>query len=94
MYRLELERKCSEENKLDIYFFFFFFLCIHLLVVTMNFITQFLFIVVDKENVKPPVMEGLDALKEVSSALDHIISIDYFPYCLLIFFFSFRKTRV
>lgn len=34
----------------------------------MHFIVPFLLISVDDKNIKPPVMEGLDALVAVSSA--------------------------
>lgn len=39
----------------------------------MKLISSFLLIVVDKENVKPPVIEGLDTLVAVSSVfLSHL----------------------
>lgn len=49
-----------------IYLFIYYF-------VSMKLISSFLLIVVDKENVKPPVIEGLDTLVAVSSVfLSHL----------------------
>jgi hypothetical protein len=42
--------------------------------VLMKLISLFLLIAVDKENVKPPVIEGLDTLVAVSSSfLSHLV---------------------
>lgn len=57
-------------------------------------IILFLFISVDQENIKSPVMEGLDALVAVCNAflslclyqLNHIIAVDSFSWCFLFFF--------